>query len=191
MVIAPGAPLTLEVIATSLLIVAARIGDVSLGTIRTVSVINGRRGVAWALGFIEVLIWILVVSRVINEVRDNTFYAIAYALGFAMGNFVGITIEQHLAYGEQVIRVFSRSEGLAHRLRGHGHRVTEFEGRGRDGAVSMLFIQTPRKRVSDVLTVARSMDPECYYVVDDIRLAASGATPPHRSRAWRSLLKGK
>jgi uncharacterized protein YebE (UPF0316 family) len=182
---------TLEVLATSLLIVAARIGDVSLGTIRTVSVINGRRTVAWMLGFVEVLIWILVVSRVINEVKENTFYAIAYALGFAMGNFVGITIEQHLAYGEQVIRVFSRSAGLAQRLRGHGYRVTEFQGRGRDGPVEMLFIQAPRKRVRDVLDVARSMDPDCYYVVDDIRIASGSRTPPHRSGGWRSLMKHK
>jgi uncharacterized protein YebE (UPF0316 family) len=185
-------PLTSEVLVTCLMIVAARIGDVSLGTIRTVSVINGRRGVAWVLGFVEVLLWILVVSRVINEAKDNTFYAVAYALGFATGNFIGITIEQHLAFGEQVIRVFTRKgPELAHRLRGHGHKVTEFEGKGRDGPVAMLFIQTPRKRVPDVLSVAKTMDADFYYVVDDVRAAAAASAAPTRSGSLLSRLKHK
>jgi uncharacterized protein YebE (UPF0316 family) len=185
--------ITFQVVATALLIVAARIGDVTLGTIRTVSVINGRRAVAWALGFVEVLLWVLVVSQVITTLQENMIYAVAYALGFATGNFVGITIEQRIALGEQVIRVFTRSESLAHRLRGHGHRVTEFEGRGRDGPVRMLFIQTPRKRVPDVLQVARQMDRECYYIVDDVRttshISTSAAAP--RMSGLRSLLKHK
>jgi uncharacterized protein YebE (UPF0316 family) len=182
----------IEVVITSLLIIAARIGDVSLGTIRTVSVINGRRTVAWTLGFVEVLLWILVVSRVINEAKENPVYAIAYAFGFATGNFIGITIEQHLAFGEQVIRLFSRrGMELSHRLRGHGYRVTEFDGRGRDGAVQMLFIQAPRKRVPDVLNVARGMDAECFYIVDDVRTAAGVNAPPQRSGGWRSVLKRK
>ena len=181
-----------EVLATCLLIVAARIGDVSLGTLRTVSVINGRRSVAWMLGFVEVLLWILVVSRVINEAKDNTFYAVAYALGFATGNFIGITIEQRLAYGEQVIRVFTRRGAeVAQRLRGHNHRVTEFEGKGRDGPVSMLFIQTPRKRVRDVLTVAKSMDAEFYYVIDDVRAAAVATSAPTKPGGWLSVMKRK
>ena len=72
----------LSVFLTCLLIVAARITDVSLGTIRTINVVQGRRTLALVLGFFEVLIWVFVVSRVINEIRQPA-YALAYALGFA------------------------------------------------------------------------------------------------------------
>ncbi|MBD3163398.1 MAG: hypothetical protein GF346_13015, partial [Candidatus Eisenbacteria bacterium] len=46
----------------SLLIIAARIADVSLGTLRTVFIVSGRRVVAFLVGFVEVLIWVVVVS---------------------------------------------------------------------------------------------------------------------------------
>ena len=46
------------VLATCLLIIVARIGDVSLGTMRTILVVQGRRWISWGLGFFEVLIWL-------------------------------------------------------------------------------------------------------------------------------------
>ncbi len=165
-----------NVLIGALLIVAARIADVSLGTLRTVAVINGRKGVAWALGFGEVLIWVLVVSQVITTVRDNWFNAVAYAFGFATGNFVGIMIEQYFAFGRQVIRVFTRNgDAMARSMRERGLRVTEFEGKGRDGPVAMLFVETERKSAHDVVEAAREIDPDCYYTIGDIREASSGS----------------
>lgn len=164
-------PITSEVVLGCLLIVAARVADVSLGTIRTVAVINGRRFVSWMLGFFEVLIWILVVSRVIQTIHEHPLYPIAYALGFATGNFVGITIENRLAFGERVVRVFTRrGHELAGSLRERGFGVTEFDGRGRDGPVSILFVVAKRKEVGSITRSARELDPECFYVVDDIRV---------------------
>jgi uncharacterized protein YebE (UPF0316 family) len=165
-----------NVLIGALLIVAARIADVSLGTLRTVAVINGRKGVAWALGFGEVLIWVLVVSQVITTVRDNWFNAVAYAFGFATGNFVGIMIEQYFAFGRQIIRVFTRDgEAMARSMRERGLRVTEFEGKGRDGPVAMLFVETERKSAHDVVEAARAIDPDCYYTIGDIREASTGS----------------
>ncbi|HYE02930.1 MAG TPA: DUF2179 domain-containing protein [Phycisphaerales bacterium] len=161
-----------NVVLACLFIFLARICDVSLGTLRTVAVINGRRGVAWVLGFFEVLLWVLVVSQVIRMVDpQHWYYAVAYALGFASGNFVGITIERRIAHGEQVVRVFTRrGMELARHLREDGYGVTEFDGRGKDGPVGMLFIETRRRRVSRLLARARELDPGCFYIVDDVRI---------------------
>src|SRR5690606_34835693 len=93
---------------TCLLIVAGRILDVSLGTLRTVMVVTGRRGLAFLLGFCEVLIWITVVGQLIANLNHWAYYPV-YALGFALGCFVGMTIERRLAYGTQVIQIFSRN----------------------------------------------------------------------------------
>jgi uncharacterized protein YebE (UPF0316 family) len=156
------------------LIFGARIADVSLGTLRTVAVINGRKTVAWALGFCEVLIWVLVVSQVITTVRENFVNAVAYALGFATGNFVGIMIEQYFAFGRQIVRVFTRDGGsMADSMRSKGLVVTEFEGKGRDGPVAMLFVETERRSAQDVVDLAREVDPDCYYTIGDIREASS------------------
>lgn len=176
----------LPLIAGALLIVVARVADVSLGTLRTVAVINGRRGAAWALGFVEVLIWVLVVSQVITTVRDSWVYAVAYAFGFATGNFIGITIEQFFAFGRQVVRVFTREgEAMATRMRESGFAVTEFEGRGREGPVTMLFIEVERRGAKAVADLARSVDAHCFYTIGDIREASTARSLPSRSQHAR------
>jgi uncharacterized protein YebE (UPF0316 family) len=160
-----------------LFIFVARLGDVSLDTLRVVFVIRGRRLWAWCLGFVQVLIWVFALTSVFQNL-DKPAYAICYALGFACGNFLGMTIENWLAHGEQVIRVFSRQgDSLAARLRGHGYRVTVFDGRGRDGPVWLLYIEATRKKIKDVARLARSMDPTCFYVIEDVRAVSSVAHP--------------
>lgn len=175
----------ITVILHCLLIVAARIVDVTLGTVRTICVVNGRRGLACVLGFCEVLVWILVVSRVISSL-SNPVYAVAYALGFALGNYIGITIDRHLAFGEQVVRVFTRRGAfLAEALRTSGFVVTQISGQGRDGPVELLFIQVPRKLAQAAGDQARLHDPDCFIVVDDVRWA-SASMGGYRMNDWRA-----
>jgi len=182
--------MTWTVVTTCILIVLARVCDVTLGTLRTVSVIHGRRHLALTLGFFEVLIWIFVVSRVVTSATTEPLYGLAYAVGFACGNYLGITIERRLAMGQQVMRVFTRHPGaVATALRVEGHRVTIFPGEGRDGPVWLLYIQTNRKRIKDLADRARALDAKCFYVVEDVR-AASSVSPDEQS-FWRDLIKFK
>jgi uncharacterized protein YebE (UPF0316 family) len=164
-----------------LLIFSARVCDVSLGTLRVLMVTQGRRSVAACLGCVEVLIWVAAVSRVIGNLGKPAF-AIAYAAGYACGNFTGLTIERWFAFGRQVVRVFSRrGPTLAEHLRTLGFLVTLFEGVGRDGPVHLLLLETERREVPRLVSAARELDPLCYYVIDDIRVASS-ATNQARSR---------
>lgn len=165
----------------SVAIIVARIIDVSLSTFRTVAVIQGRRGLAWVLGFFEVLVWVLVVSEVLVSVSKHTWFAIPYAVGFATGNWVGIVIEEHFALGRQILRIFTREGAtMAPRLRDAGFGVTEFEGRGKDGPVTMLFVEAERKTMREVTRLAREIDPRCYYSVGDVRRASTATTKPTR-----------
>ena len=149
-----------SMILTCVLIVFARIADVSIGTIRTINVVQGRRTVAVILGFFEVLIWVVVVSRVINQINERPIYPIAYAFGFALGNYIGMTIENKLAMGRQVVRIFTRSGAeLATALRDGGYRVTQFDGCGRDGPVQQLVIEIHRREAPKVIQRARGLDP--------------------------------
>jgi uncharacterized protein YebE (UPF0316 family) len=179
------------VIITCLGIIIARITDVSLGTLRTVFVVQGRRGVAWIFGFFEILIWVVVVSKVIASLTEPV-YALAYALGYATGNYVGITLEGWLAFGEQMVRVFTR-EGprIADQLQAEGFRVTTFHGEERDGPMQMLFITVPRKKTVDITLFAREIDPACFYIVDDVRLASPTAIALHQPTGWRAVFKKK
>ncbi len=160
-------------------IFAARIVDVALGTLRMIAVVNGRRWLAWTLGFFEVLVWVLVVSHVIRTIDlEHWYYGVAYALGFASGCWVGIWFEQLLAHGEQAVRVFTRrGSELSPRLRGEGWGVTSFVGQGKDGPVEMLYITVKRKSVPRVTAMVREVDAAAFYVVDDVRYKSMTPSP--------------
>ncbi len=180
------------VILTCLLIIVARIADVSIGTIRTINVVQGRRTLAVCLGFFEVLIWVVVVSRVIQDINEQPIYPLAYALGFALGNYIGMTIESRIALGRQVVRIFTRQgAAVAGPLREAGYRVTQFDGCGRDGPVQQLFIEIVRKQAGNVIQQARALDPRCYYMVDDVRYASSADLEIGEPTGWRAVLKKK
>jgi len=178
-----------SVILMCLLIIFARITDVALGTIRTVNVIQGRRGIVWVLGLFEMLIWVFAVSRVIANLNEP-LYAVSYAVGFATGNIVGMAIESRVALGNQVVQVFTREgQNIAMRLRSEGFRVTSFAGEGRDGPIDMLFIEIPRKKTRDVTLFVREMDPKSFYTIADVRDKPLPYVALQPLTGWRAIKK--
>jgi len=153
----------------ALLIFVARVFDVSLGTFRHAMIIRGKRLIAFFIAFVESLIWVFAVSKVLSDLT-SPLTAVAFAFGFASGTYVGMTIENMFKIGEQVVKVFSvKGQKIALKLREKGFRVTEFTGQGRDGEVILLFVQVKRKDAKKVLEYARNLDDSCFLVVEDIR----------------------
>lgn len=173
-------------------IVLARIVDVSLGTVRTITVVRGHRGLAAALGFAEVLVWVIAVSGVLLEV--TMVKLISYALGFAAGNVAGIFIEQKIGLGQQMVMLVSRRQphSVAFALRMAGFRVTEVAAHGEIDDVALCFTVTARRRVDQVLAIARGADEDVDATIQDVRetsLAYAPAGVP--VTGWRAVLKKK
>ncbi len=154
---------------SALIIFVARVCDVSLGTLRNVMVIKGKKPLAIGIAFFESLIWIFAVSRVLSQVND-AFTALSFALGFATGTFVGMSLESFFKIGEQVVRIFTRKgDAMAEILREAGYRVTLMDGRGRDGPVQLLFVQVRRRSAGNLAKLARNYDEHSFILFDDIR----------------------
>jgi len=177
----------------AVLIFSLRIVDVSLGTVRTISLLHGRTAIAVTLGFFEVLTWITVVSQVIAGVGKNPVLLVAYAGGFAAGNGVGIFIEKRLALGVQMLQIISQHRGdeIAEALRKAGQVVTSFTGEGRDGPVKMLLTTCPRRRIPSLIASARAIDREVFYVVEPISDLRKDVRLATRPTGWRSVMKAK
>lgn len=174
-------------------ICAARIVDVSLGTLRTVAVVRGRVAVAAILGFFEVGIWVIAISKVMTSL-DNPFNVIGYATGYALGNAAGIMIEKKLALGKLVMRLFTRTKGkeLAETLRSRGLRVTELDGRGKLGPVMLLFVILDRHDAPAVQHLAESIDPDVFVAIEDSRSANRALYPTMvPTSGWRSFPRKK
>mgnify|MGYP001066769053 FL=1 len=158
-----------------LLIFLARVCDVSLGTLRIIFVSKGKKNIAPFLGFFEVLIWIIAVSRIMQNL-DNYLNYIAYAAGFATGNYVGMLIEERLAMGIQMIRVFANERGreLVQILNSNGFGATSVEAHGAKERVHLVYSIVHRHELEKVLDLINEFNPKAFFTIEDVKSVNEG-----------------
>lgn len=174
-----------------LIIFAARIFDVTLGTLRIIFVSRGKRNLAPVLGFFEVLIWIVVISQLVQNLDSITAY-IGYAAGFAAGNYIGMWLEDKLALGTYILRMITAEEvgELVGRLRDAGYGVTCVEGEGTKGRVHLVYTVVKRRNVEQVLAIIHEVKPNAFVSMEEIRSSEKGVFPTGmvaqtRGSLWR------
>jgi len=161
-----------------LLIALARVLDVSIGTIRIVYLIRGHKALAAALGFFESLVWLLAVAQIMRNLT-NLYYYLAFASGFALGNFVGLYIEEKLAIGTSIIRIITGRDAtdLVERLNDAGYGVTHVDARGRSTNVKVIFSVVKRDDLPKVLKIVKACNPTAFYTVEDVQKVREGVYP--------------
>ncbi|MBN1413843.1 MAG: DUF2179 domain-containing protein [Bacteroidales bacterium] len=147
----------------------ARICDVSLDTLRIIFVSKGYKFIAPVIGFFEVLIWIVVITRIMQNI-DNWICYVAYAGGFATGNFVGMLLDEKLAIGFEMVRVITKKEAneLTSALRSAGYGVTSVKAMGMKGEVGILYIVINRKKLKEVISTIKHYNPNAFFTVENI-----------------------
>lgn len=164
-----------EAILWTIMIFLARMTDVAMGTMRTILIIRGRRGIAAISAFFEIIIWILAVSRVITQL-DQWYYIIAFALGFASGNFLGSYIEEKIAMGYSFAYVVPRKNqtALAEKLRQQGFGVTVIKGEGLKGTEFVYNVVLRRKDTRRFLKALEKNDKSAFYTIMDVHSLHGG-----------------
>ena len=176
-----------------LLIVLARIGDVSLGTMRIISIGRGYKFIAPLLGFFEILIWLLAIRQIMQNLT-NIFYYVFYSGGFAAGTFVGMYIEGKLAIGILSIRIITRKDAseLINFLRSVNYGVTSVVAQGATGQVNVIYIIVKRSDVQNVIEIINRFNPNAFYLIEDVRLASEGIFPVNKlpsKKVYLNLLR--
>ncbi|MFO7732840.1 MAG: DUF2179 domain-containing protein [Candidatus Aminicenantes bacterium] len=172
-----------------LLIFAARIVDVSLGTLRIIFISRGKRLLAPLMGFFEVLIWLLAIGQIFKNLENPACY-IAYAAGFAGGNYIGMAIESRLALGLQIVRIITKFfvPEMIEKLKARGYGLTILEGQGASGPVTVIFTIVKRKDLPEFVGIIQSVNPKVFYTVEDVRTAKAGIYPLERTRGVQGTL---
>jgi uncharacterized protein YebE (UPF0316 family) len=160
----------------------ARILDVSLGTLRIVFLSRGKRNIAPILGFFEVLIWILAISQIMRNLGNAASY-IAYAAGFAAGNYIGLIIEERLAIGLVAIRIFviHGADVIVKKVHEVGYGVTKLCGEGSEGAVDIVYSIVQRKDLKKIKGIIDEVNPRAFFIVEEVRVTHEGIFPKVRS----------
>ncbi len=173
-----------------LMVFFARVMDVTLGTIRIIFISQGKRNLAPILGFFEVFIWITIVSQIVTSAKNNYVAYIAYAAGFATGNYIGMLIENRLAIGTQVILaiVQNHSDHLLAHLRAAGYGVTSVDGIGSNGPVKLIYTIVHRKTMNEVLGIIHETHPHAFLSIQDVRSTHEGVFPLLNSQQFGALV---
>ncbi len=168
------------------LIFIARIADVTIGTIRLIFVARGMKVLAPLAGFFEVLIWLVVISQIMQHLANPLCY-IAYAAGFAAGNYIGMMLVDRLSLGKVIIRIITQKDAgpLVESLKEHQFGVTVLDGRGVQGKVQVIFTVVKRAHIEDVQRLIRQFNPQAFYSIEEVGDVEKGVFPAEKTR-WKA-----
>lgn len=172
------------------LIFLSRIVDVTIGTIRIVMVSKGHKTWAPVLGFFEVFIWLVAITRIIQNL-DNWLCYFAYAGGFATGNYIGLIIEEKMAIGIVKIQIITRKEAgnLISNLKAAGYGITHHDASGANENVSIIYSIINRNEIHKVEEIVKQTNPRAFYSIEDVKSVSHSVFPVKTvTRWWR---KGK
>lgn len=155
-----------------------RICDVSIGTLRIVLISKGKKYIAPVLGFFEVLIWLLAITKIIQNL-DNIIYYFAFAGGFALGNLIGMIIEEKLAMGNISVRIITKKSALSliETLKAEGYGITSVPGQGRQEDVHIVYTIIKRQNLEKVIRIIKKHNPMAFYTLEDIRFVSKELSP--------------
>lgn len=167
------------------LIFLARIADVSINTIRIIYVLGGRRWTATVLGFFESFIWLMAIRQIFEHL-DNWICYVAYPAGFASGIFVGMIIEERIAYGKVIVRIITRKEirELINYLNMKRFRYTHVNAEGPDGHENLVFTVLERDNLEVLLYKLKDILPTAFYTVEKVNRAAEVGTLVEETTRW-------
>lgn len=157
------------------LIFLSRIADQSIGTMRLIFLSKGYRFIAPMLGFFEVIIWLIAVSQIMKHL-DNALCYIAYGAGFAMGNFIGMTLEEHISIGTVLVRIIptQNTKELIDRLISHNFGLTTIEAEGSRGEVRIFISIINRKDLKDYISIINEINPNAFYTIEEVKTVNQG-----------------
>jgi len=167
-----------------LLIFLARIADVSINTIRIIYVLGGRRWIATMLGFFESFIWLMAIRQIFEHL-DNWVSYIAYPAGFACGIYVGMLIEERIAFGKVIVRIITRRDvkELLDHLNSQKLRFTQVDAMGPNGNENLVFTVMERERLEGFIQQMTQLVPTAFYTVERVNRATdhiAGINQPAR-----------
>jgi uncharacterized protein YebE (UPF0316 family) len=167
------------------LIFLARITDVSINTIRIIYVLGGRRFTATMLGFFESFIWLMAIRQIFEHL-DNWICYIAYPAGFASGIFIGMIIEERIAYGKVIVRIITRKEviELINFLNTKKFRYTHVNAEGPDGHENLVFTVLERESLEELLYKLKDILPTAFYTVEKVNRATEVGTLVEETSRW-------
>ena len=155
----------------------ARIIDVSLATLVTILSVKNKKVQATILGFLDVIIWFVVVKEALNNEINSAWITLSYAGGYAIGTFAGTYLSDKLIKGKIMIQVVLNNKHLnkINEIREKGFAVSQVECIGKDNKKNvMLFIELDKHHMKEIKDIIKSIDKNAFVVVNETKYVENG-----------------
>ena len=155
-------------VAVCFIICVAKVVEITIQSLKTCMMVKGQRLKAAGLGFIECMIWGLVISTIIGTLGDNLLLLGFYCLGYAAGLFLGSTLEGKIALGTSSLQLVANDENTSKitvYLKENSRGYTVFDGHGSKDKMNMIMIVLPRREAHGVLKEIRKICENNVFVV--------------------------
>ena len=155
-----------------------RMVDVSLSTLQTMYLVKGKRSLATIVGFIDVLIWFIVVKEALNTDIQSFWIALAYAGGYAVGTFVGSGISKRVIKGTVSVQVITKNtknkvlSALKHS--DFAASVVECKGVHREDTNYMIYAQIDNRKLKDFKKMITTLDSSAFITVTENKEILNG-----------------
>lgn len=165
----------LEIIGTALGIFILRVIGNMLTTLRLVMNSRGKLRSAFFIAIAESLIFAYALGVVVIHLNSYP-NLIAYALGFAVGGYLAMRLEQHLMpyFVEATIFSTVHSHELAEAIRKLGLGATEIDAHGGRGDITIIKSIFERRQLKGYLGVVHEIDPDAFVTVEGLRATEHG-----------------
>lgn len=157
-------------------IFVARIVDVSCSTIRILFLVRGRRGIAAAIGFAEIMIYLTALGRIIGGGRElSLIQMVVYCAGFSAGTYMGSLLEERLMNAfvllELIMDCTTETEEMVKNIRADGYGATVLLGQGRDGERAIVKVICRR---SDIPVITAHTKDKGFICITDVKGCSGG-----------------
>ncbi len=139
----------------------AKVIENALGTLRLIVVANGKKILGATLNGIIAILWVATTGIVVKDIQKDPFKIIVFALGSALGSYIGSLIEQKMALGNNMLITITKKEGakkVMEEIRKMGYGVTSIDGEGKEEGKKILLIMVSRKKRKEVVLKIKEMD---------------------------------
>jgi len=165
-----------------LLIFFARVCDVSMETIRVIYISRGIKYLAPIIAFFEIVIWLLAMEVVMKDLANIANF-LAFALGFAVGTYVGLVIEEKLSIGMVILRIVTTDESneeIVSFMQSENYGITTLDATGSRGSVKMILSLVNRTDVPRITQHIQATNPHAFFSIEDVRYVNQGVFRPKK-----------
>ena len=143
-----------------------------MATTRIVLITKGERLKGSIIGLFESVIWVLLVSSVLKDINKDPMKILVYAVGFALGNYIGSMLEEKLGIGTTRIEIIVKEQygiELVEKIRKHGFAVTILKGEGMHSNYDVMIAHVKRKKAKEFINIVKSYQENVVITVNEIK----------------------